>query len=237
MRRRALIGTCFIVAAAALGSVLGARGLLPFGRGRPSTPLARIGLALQGGSASASLRTDVEAVRAGVTPEDLGIFDLVVALRGLDGAGSTDWGRAEALCRGLRWPRCDRPALEEMKRRSRPSDVDRSDLDAALPLAMANVTWAFGSEEAARKMFRRELDRIPESEDPRRARVFLRFGIIETNPVGQAALFAQACAADARLADHLKEAAQEEVRARLVPPGNVLPLYFGSGGHPPISGR
>ena len=237
MRRRALIGTCFIVAAAALGYILGARGFLPFGRGGAATPLARIGLALQGNSASASLRTDVEAVRAGVKPEDLGVFDLVVALRGLDSARNTDWGRAEALCRGLRWPRCDRPALEEMKRRSRPSDVDRSDLDAALPLAMANVTWAFGSEEAARKMFRRELDRIPESEDPRRARVFLRFGIIEIHPDGQAALFAQACAADARLADHLKEAAQEEVRARLVPPGNVLPLYFGSGGHPPISGR
>ena len=102
---------------------------------------------------------------------------------------------------------------------------------------MANVTWAFGSEEAARKMFRSELDRIPEAQGPRRARVFLRFGIIEINPDGQAALFAQACAADARLSDHLKEAAQEEVRARFVPPGNVLPLYFGSGGHPPISGR
>ena len=73
---------------------------------------------------------------------------------------------------------------------------------------MANVTWAFGSEEAARKMFRSELDRIPEAQGPQRARVFLRFGIIEINPDGQAALFAQACAADARLSDHLKEAAQ-----------------------------
>ena len=237
MRRRALIGTCFIVAAAALGYLLGARGLLPFGRGGASTPLARIGLALQDERAGASLRTDVEAVRAGVTPADLGVFDLVVALRGLDSAGSTDWGRAEALCRGLGWPRCDRPALEEVKRRSRPSDADRNDLDAALPLAVANAIWAFGSEDAARRMFRTELDRLPETDGPRRARVFLRFGIIEINPDGQAALFAQACAADARLSDHLKEAAQAEVRARFVPPGNVLPLYFGSGGHPPISDR
>ena len=185
MRRRALIGTCFVVAAAALGYILGARGLLPLGRGGASTPLARIGLALQNDSASASLRTDVETVRAGVKPEDLGVFDLVVAVRGLDSAGNTDWGRAEALCRGLRWPRCDRPALEEMKRRSRPSDADRNDLDAALPLAIANVTWAFGSEEAARKMFRRELDRIAEAQGPRRARVFLRFGIIEINLTGR----------------------------------------------------
>lgn len=237
MRRRALIGICFVVAAAALGYVLGARGLLPLGRAGASTPLARIGRALQDDRASASLRSDVDAIRAGVKPEDVGVFDLVVALRGLDSAAHTDWGRAEALCRQLRWPRCDRPALEEMKRRSRPSDADRNDLDAALPLAMANATWAFGSEESARKMFRTELDRIPETDGPRRARVFLRFGIIEINPDGQAALFAQACAADARLGDHLKEAAQAEVRARLVPPGNVLPLYFGSGGHPPISGR
>jgi hypothetical protein len=230
VRWRALIGTVIFVAA------LGAGGLLLFGRGGASTPLARIGLALQDDSAGASLRADVETVRAGVKPEEIGVFDLVVALRGLDSAGTADWGRAEALCRGLRWPRCDRPALEEMKRRSR-SDADRKDLESALPLAMANVTWAFGSEEAARKMFRSELDRIPEPDGPQRARVFLRFGIIEINPDGQAALFAQACAADARLSDHLKEAAQAEVRARFVPPGNVLPLYFGSGGHPPISGR
>jgi hypothetical protein len=236
VRRRALIGICFVVVAAALGYLLGARGLLPLGRGGASTPLARMGLALRDDRASASLRSDVEAIRAGFKPEDIGVFDLVVALRGLDSPGNTDWGRAEALCRGLRWPRCDRPALEEMKRRSRP-DADGKDLESALPQAMANVTWAFGSEEAARRMFRRELDRIPEGQGPQRARVFLRFGIIEINPDGQAALFAQACAADARLGDHLKEAAQAEVRARLVPPGNVLPLYFGSGGHPPISGR
>jgi hypothetical protein len=236
VRRRALIGICFVVAAAALGYLLGARGLLPLGRGGASTPLARIGLALQDDSAGASLRSDVETIRAGVKPEDLAVFDLVVALRGLESAAHTDWGRAEALCRGLRWPRCDRPALEEMKRRSRP-DADQKELESALPLAMANVTWSFGSEEAARKMFRSELDRIPEVDGPRRARVFLRFGIIEINPDGQAALFAQACAADARLGDRLKEAAQAEVRARFVPPGNVLPLYFGSGGHPPIGAR
>lgn len=49
---------------------------------------------------------------------------------------------------------------------------------------------------------------------------------------GQAALFAQACVADQSLCDQerLKQAAQREARARLVPPGNVVPLYFG--GHP-----
>jgi hypothetical protein len=237
MRRRALIGTAFLVAAAALGYVLGARDVFPFGRGTASTPLARIGLALHRDRADASLRHDVETVRAGLKPEDRGAFDLVVAVRGLENAGTGDWDRAEAICRGLRWPRCDRPALDELARRSRLSVVDRKELESALPLAVANAIWGFGSEDAVRRMARTELDRIPEADGPGRARVFLRFGIIEINPDGQAALFAQACAADARLGDHLKEAAQEEVRARFVPPGNVLPLYFGSGGHPPISGR
>jgi len=231
VRRRALIGTVILVAA------LGAGGLLLFGRGGPSTPLARIGQALRDDSDGASLRADVETIRARVKPEDLGVFDLIVALRGLDSDAHVDWGRAAALCRGLRWPRCDRPALEEMKRRSRPSDdTDRDALDAALPLAMANVTWAFGSEDAARRMFRTELDRIPESDGPRRARVFLRFGIIEINPDGQAALFAQACAADARLCDReaMKAATRREVEARFVAPGNVMPLYFV--GHPRAAG-
>ena len=237
MRWRALIGTAFVVAAAALGYVLGAGGSLPFGRGTASTPLARIGLALHRDLADASLRRDVETVRAGLKPEDRGVFDLVVAVRGLESEGTADWARAEAACRGLRWPRCGRPALEELAARSRLSVVDRKDLESALPLAVASAIWAFGSEDAVRRMARTELDRIPEADGPGRARVFLRFGIVETNPDGQAALFAQACAADPRLGDRLKEAAQEEVRARFVPPGNVLPLYFGSGGHPPISGR
>ena len=46
-------------------------------------------------------------------------------------------------------------------------------------------------------MFRTELDRIPDTDGPGRARVFVRFGIIDTNFDGQAALFAQACVADA----------------------------------------
>jgi hypothetical protein len=231
VRWRALTGTLLVAAGVfACAAFLSGRGR------RPGTPLARIGLALHDARDDLASRDDVASVRAALQPDEWAVFDLVVALRGLEGGAHTDWGRAEALCRGLRWPRCDRPALEEMKRRSRP-DADRKDLESALPQAIANATWAFGSEEAARKMFRRELDRIPEAQGPERARVFLRFGIIEIHPDGQAALFAQACAADARLSDHLKEAAQEEVRARFVPPGNVLPLYFGSGGHPPISGR
>ena len=146
--------------------------------------------------------------------------------------GETDWGRAEQICRGLRWPRCDRPALEEMQRRSRLPGGARKDPVAAAALAIANMTWAFGGEDAARKMFRTELDRIPETNGPGRARVFLRFGIIDTNFDGQAALFAQACVADATLCDRerMKEATEREVQARFVPPGNVMPVYFV--GHP-----
>ena len=77
-----------------------------------------------------------------------------------------------------------------------------------------------------------EINRLPETQNMHRARVLLRFGIIDTNPDGQAALFAQACVADPTMCDDgLKQAAQREVKSRFVPPGNALPLYFG--GHPP----
>ncbi len=116
------------------------------------------------------------------------------------------------------------------------SPSDRNALESAPALAVANATWAFGSEEAVRKMVRTELDRLPESEGPSRARVFVRFGIIDTNPDGQAALFSQACVADSNDCEHLKEAAQREIQARFVAPGNHLPLYF-SGGIPELPVR
>jgi len=185
-------------------------------------------------AAACARRIDVGAVRNALAPDSRGAFDLVVALQGLDGGGEPEWGRAEQLCRGLGWPRCDRLALEEIQRRSRMSGAARKDPVPAAALAVANATWAFGSEDAVRKMFRAELDRIPEADGPRRARVFLRFGIIDTNYDGQAALFAQACAADAAVCDlgRMTEAARREVQARFVAPGNVLPLYFG--GHPSL---
>jgi hypothetical protein len=117
------------------------------------------------------------------------------------------------------------------------SEADRAALESVPALSIANATWAFGGEESLRKMFRAELDRLPESEGARRARVFLRFGIIDTNPDGQAALFAQACVADTTVCsyDQLKAAAAHETGARFVPPGNVLPLPL-VGGHPRIGG-
>jgi hypothetical protein len=115
------------------------------------------------------------------------------------------------------------------------SPADRDALESATALAVANATWAFGSVEAVRKMARFELDRIPETDGVNRARVFVRFGIIDTNPDGQAALFAQACVFDPNDCDHLKEAAQRETAARFVAPGNRLPLYF-LGGHPHLAG-
>ena len=176
-------------------------------------------------------------VRGALAADSRGAFDLIVALQGLDGDGAPDWGRAESICRGLKWPRCDRQALEEMQRRSRLAGAAvRKDPVSASALAIADVTWAFGGEDAARKMFRTELDRISDTDGPGRARVFLRFAIIDTNFDGQAALFAQACVADATICDRekMKEATQREVQARLVAPGNVLPVYFA--GHPKLSG-
>lgn len=105
---------------------------------------------------------------------------------------------------------------------------DSGQLELAPGLAMANVTWAFGSLESVKKMLRIELDRLPETEGLSRARVFVRFGLVDTNPDGQAAVFNQACAMDPAHAcnDQLKEFAEREVSARFVAPGNALPLYF-----------
>ena len=106
------------------------------------------------------------------------------------------------------------------------------------PSAAADAIWANGDEESVRKMFRSELDRIPESDGRARARVFIRFAIIDSNPDGQAALFAQACVADPNVCDRdrLKRAVEHEVRARKVAPGDRMPLYF-MGHHPPVSPR
>lgn len=119
--RGALIGAYLV--AAVLGYVCGARGLLSFSPFRQaSTPLARLGYALQQDDPQIGpeLRGDVDAVRAAWTGQERDVLDLVVAARGLTRNGESDWVLAEQLCRGLKWPRCDRPALEELKRRSRP---------------------------------------------------------------------------------------------------------------------
>jgi hypothetical protein len=70
-------------------------------------------------AAWAALRADVDAVRAGLTPDEQAVFELVVAVRGLRN-GRPEYGAAEQACRKLRWSRCDRPALEELARWSRP---------------------------------------------------------------------------------------------------------------------
>ena len=115
------------------------------------------------------------------------------------------------------------------------SQAERSALEAAPRFALANAVWAMGGEEAVRKMLRSELDRLPETEGTARARVLVRFGIIDSNPDGQAAVFFQACVADPSLCDRprLIAAAERETRARLVEPGRHLPLYLMSG-HPPL---
>jgi hypothetical protein len=89
------------------------------------TPLARIGLALTeppklAAEAWAGLRQDVDHVRGKWQGHDRMVFDLVVAVRGLSNGGNPDWHQAEALCASLQWPRCDRPALEALRRSSRP---------------------------------------------------------------------------------------------------------------------
>jgi hypothetical protein len=68
----------------------------------------------------AALRTDVDYVRGALTVQTGGVFDLVVAIRGLDSDGQPNWDKAEQICRALRWSRCERTALEDLRVRSRP---------------------------------------------------------------------------------------------------------------------
>jgi hypothetical protein len=125
-RRGALVGL-YVVALVA-GYVLGERGSFPF---RPfptpgSSALARVGVAFAteplalSGEGWEALRADVEAVRAAWDPERRAVLDLVVAVRGLTSGGNPAWGAAEERCKALRWARCDRPALEALRKRSQP---------------------------------------------------------------------------------------------------------------------
>lgn len=113
------------------------------------------------------------------------------------------------------------------------SDAERAALPSAPALSVANAIWALGSEDAVKKMLRAELDRLPEGEGKARARTFVRFGIIDSNPDGQAAVFFQACVSDPSLCERapLIAAATLETHTRLVEPGRQLPLYLTSG-HP-----
>jgi len=114
--------------AALVGAALGVSGFVPFAeqlRRSTSTAGARVGLALReprpalGPEDWTKLEADVATVRATYSGEPEA-FDLMAALRGLTSRGEVDWGGAERSCRALHWPRCDRPALEELRLRSRP---------------------------------------------------------------------------------------------------------------------
>jgi len=115
------------------------------------------------------------------------------------------------------------------------SESERTALESAPRRAIADAIWALGSEDAVKKMLRSELDRLPEAEGAARARALVRFGIIDSNPDGQAAVFFQACVSDASLCERprLIAAAERETRARLLEPGQHLPLYLTSG-HPQV---
>ena len=123
--RRGLLKATY-VAAAVVGLLLG-RSLGGDSDETKSTSLARVGFALQDPSPGqtqpadwAALRADVDYVREKLNAQTNGVFDLVVAVRGRDHDGTPDWVKAEQLCRGLKWPTCERAALEQLRLSSRP---------------------------------------------------------------------------------------------------------------------
>jgi hypothetical protein len=112
--------------------------------------------------------------------------------------------------------------------------AQRSELERAPFASVSNAAWRLGSWTSAKKAVKAELDHLPDS-GPARARALLRFAALDDNPEGQAAVAAQACGADPSVCEHLKDTVERETSARLVPPGNTVPLFF-LGGHPRIPG-
>jgi hypothetical protein len=111
------------------------------------------------------------------------------------------------------------------------------DLEAVPARAMDNAVWTLSGAEVAQKLVKFELDQLDDRDGARRARLLIRFGLIDRNFDGQAAVFAAACTADASLCNPipLRDAAEHEAGLRFVSPGNHLPLAL-IGGHPPIGG-
>jgi hypothetical protein len=116
------LGVVLLCALALAGGIF--TGIASRGRVAP-TPLAQLGFAL----GQPDLTPDPAARRrlAGVAravrqnwKERPEILDLVLTLRGVGSEGEVSWERATSLCEALGWPRCDRAALEELRRRSRP---------------------------------------------------------------------------------------------------------------------
>lgn len=81
-----------------------------------SSPASRVGFALRTSPPeSEQLREDVARVRQSLKSEQRGLFDMVVAMRGLTRGGEPDLAEAEGVCRSLGHLRCDRPALERLQ--------------------------------------------------------------------------------------------------------------------------
>jgi hypothetical protein len=116
------------VAAAGLGYLLGSLAVPAFAElagESSSTPITRVALVLREDPHApaivwAGLDADVKAVRSPLLSPEREVFDLVVAVRGLNSGGTSDWSHAEKICNSLAWPRCDRAALEQLKEQSRP---------------------------------------------------------------------------------------------------------------------
>ncbi|MDQ2645397.1 MAG: hypothetical protein M3020_16380 [Myxococcota bacterium] len=126
-RSRAALFATYLLAAL-VGYFAGAQGAFGASKTRSAeaTPRARVGFALRESAPKASpegwerLRRDVALVHDSLPESDRAVFELVSALRGLENGGTTDWDKAQRICAGLAWPKCDRGALEELKKRSRP---------------------------------------------------------------------------------------------------------------------
>lgn len=109
-------------------------------------------------------------------------------------------------------------------------------LEGATASAVANAAWAFADGRTAKDVMYSEVGRLYERSGLEKARALVRLAILDQNPDGRSSLFAQACTAHPPVCDDRRAAAQREIEARFVAPGNSLPLGMLEGGHPPIDG-
>lgn len=126
--KHALGLACVSLVLVAAGYQLGALGMLPgsFSQHVALSPEARLGFALQAaplqGDAHAwdTLRQDVQQVGDRWPAAQRAVLELLVAVRGLQNGGAPEFQRAQQLCEQLRWPRCDRVALDRLQASSAP---------------------------------------------------------------------------------------------------------------------
>jgi len=103
-----------------------------------------------------------------------------------------------------------------------------AELEGAPAALVADAAWMLADPKTARRVTETELQRLYFVEGPQKSQILIRFALLDANPDGQRALYAQACVADPEVCADWRPAAQRE-HAKRVAAQLQLPS-----GHPPV---